>query len=108
MISLSAKKDFDCVYKSNKKWHNPYFILFFKDNTQKRLGLCVSKKVGKATCRNLVKRRLRNIYKDTLNSLKCGDMIILAKNGIDLVDYKRLQNDYIYALKRLNIMERKC
>lgn len=106
--SLRKKKDFDSVYKSGQRWHNPYFILFYKDfdTNKKRLGLSVSKKIGNATCRNLVKRRLRSIYRDTFKSIKNGDMIILAKNGIDGVAFKKLKKDYFYALKRLDILEK--
>ncbi|MDE5925847.1 MAG: ribonuclease P protein component, partial [Helicobacter sp.] len=97
MVTLNTKKDFDSVYKSQKKWHNSYFILFFKENQQraeKRIGFSVSKKIGNAVCRNLVKRRLRNIYRDSMSSLKNGDMILLAKVGLEKAEYKILQDSY--------------
>ncbi|CAM3537113.1 MULTISPECIES: ribonuclease P protein component [Helicobacter] len=111
MVTLNTKKDFDSVYKSQKKWHNSYFILFFKENQQraeKRIGFSVSKKIGNAVCRNLVKRRLRNIYRDSMSSLKNGDMILLAKVGLEKVEYKNLQDSYKYALIRLNLVAQKC
>ena len=111
LVTLNTKKEFDSVYKSQKKWHNSYFILFFKENQQraeKRIGFSVSKKIGNAVCRNLVKRRLRNIYRDSMSSLKNGDMILLAKVGLEKVEYKNLQDSYKYALIRLNLVAQKC
>ena len=110
MVTLKIKAEFESVYKSQKRWHSPYFILFFKENihSQKRIGFCVSKKIGNAVCRNLVKRRLRNIYRDSMSSLKNGDMILLAKVGLEKVEYKNLQDSYKYALIRLNLVAQKC
>lgn len=107
MVTLSTKKDFNRVYKSQKKWHNAHFILFFKEDAhliQKRVGFCVSKKIGNAVCRNRVKRRLRCIYRESIPKLKNGDMVLLAKNGLDKVAYKTLQEHYKYALMRLSVV----
>ncbi|WP_104722141.1 ribonuclease P protein component [Helicobacter mesocricetorum] len=108
MITLKIRTEFENVYKSQKRWHNPYFILFFKENIhpQKRIGFCVSKKVGNAVCRNSIKRRFRNIYKESIPKLKNGDMILLAKNGADKISYQTLKNNYNYALSRLHLMEK--
>lgn len=36
--------------------------------------------------------------------LKNGDMVLLAKNGLDKVAYKTLRSDYKYALTRLGLV----
>lgn len=106
MITLNTKREFDNVYKSQKRWHSPHFILFFREDTQqKRVGFSVSKKIGNAVCRNKIKRRLRSIYRDSMSNLRGGDMILLAKDGLDGVKYKTLQNHYQYALKRLSLVQ---
>ncbi|MDD6055539.1 MAG: ribonuclease P protein component [Helicobacter sp.] len=106
MVTLNTQKDFNRVYNSQKRWHNSHFVLFFREEAQgrKRIGFCVSKKVGNAVCRNLVKRRLRSVYREFMLSLKNGDMILLAKNGLDGVPYKTLRNNYKYALMRLGLI----
>ncbi|MBD5165491.1 ribonuclease P protein component [Helicobacter sp.] len=111
MVTLNTKKDFDSVYKSQKKWHHSHFILFFKENPHKavkRVGFSVSKKIGNAVCRNLIKRRLRSIYRESMSSLKNGDMILLAKVGLEKVEYRTLQENYQYALMRLNLVAQEC
>ncbi|WP_299547491.1 ribonuclease P protein component [uncultured Helicobacter sp.] len=105
MVTLNTKKDFDRVYKSQKRWHNSHFVLFFReDSQQKRVGFSVSKKVGNAVCRNLIKRRLRSVYREFMLDLRGGDMILLAKNGLDKIAYKTLQSNYKYALIRLGLI----
>lgn len=107
-MTLKSKKDFDIVYKSPKKWHNPHFILFFKENPKSsRVGFCVSKKVGNAVCRNLIKRRLRSLYRDSMANLISGDMILLAKSGLDKTPYAVLQSSYNRALMCLKLVQTK-
>ncbi|MBK1974117.1 ribonuclease P protein component, partial [Campylobacter sp. TTU-622] len=81
MLTLKTKKEFDNTYKSNKKWHDKHFAIFFKENhnSTNKVGFSVSKKIGNAVCRNLIKRRFRHLYKESLPFLKSGDMILLAK-----------------------------
>ncbi len=107
MVTLNVKRDFDRVYKSQRKWHSPYFIMFFQNDSgllEKRVGFSVSKKIGNAVCRNLIKRRLRHIYRESMPYLRNGDMVLLAKSGLDRIAYKTLLNDYRYALKRLDLV----
>lgn len=104
-MTLRTKQEFDRVYKGQKRWHSSHFILFFRENAQqRRVGFSVSKKLGNAVCRNRIKRRLRAIYRESMPNLRGGDMILLAKDGLDKVTYKTLQNNYKYALMRLGLV----
>ena len=92
------------VYRSQKRWHDSYFILFFREDAyRKRVGFSVSKKGGNAVCRNRIKRRLRAIYKESMLELRGGDMVLLAKHGLDKVAYATLRDSYQYALTRLGL-----
>lgn len=111
LVTLSTKKDFNSVYKSQKRWHSSHFILFFKENSNKavkRVGFSVSKKIGNAVCRNFIKRRLKSLYRESMSSLKNGDMVLLAKVGLEEIKYKNLQENYKYALMRLNLVTQEC
>ncbi|WP_257006507.1 ribonuclease P protein component [Helicobacter pullorum] len=55
-----------------------------------------------------MKRRLRSLYRASLPNLINGDMVLLAKNGLDKVDYKTLENHYKHALMRLKLVKQKC
>ncbi|CAM2771845.1 ribonuclease P protein component [Helicobacter burdigaliensis] len=107
MLTLKTKKEFDNTYKSNKKWHDKHFAIFFKENHNSinKVGFSVSKKIGNAVCRNLVKRRFRHLYRESLPLLKKGDMILLAKAGIAQVSFQALKMDYQKAINRLGILQ---
>jgi len=62
-----------------------------------------SKKVGNAVVRNKARRRLRAIIKDIAPKLKNGKYIFVAKDKIVEHDYKKLQNDFNFAFKRLEL-----
>ena len=105
MVTLNTKRDFDRTYKSQTRWHNSHFILFFREDSNfKRVGFSVSKKIGNAVCRNRIKRRFRSVYREFMPDLKNGDMVLLAKNGLDKVAYKTLRSGYKYALTRLGLV----
>lgn len=65
------------------------------------LGLSVSKKVGKATKRNLIKRRVRSLCRSHLQILTNYAMVFVAKNGIIEISYKVLEQDFLTCLKGL-------
>ena len=105
LVTLNTKRDFDRTYKSQTRWHNSHFILFFREDSHfKRVGFSVSKKIGNAVCRNRIKRRFRSVYREFMPALKNGDMVWLAKNGLDKVAYKTLRSGYKYALTRLGLV----
>jgi len=71
-----------------RRVHGKWFILNYleRQNAGLRLGLVVSKRVGKAAPRNLVKRRLREFFR--LNKHRIGEELARAgagDRGVDLV-----------------------
>jgi len=52
--------------------------LIYARNSQKRIGFSVSKKVGGAVVRNLVKRRLRECIRPLLPEMRPGFYVMIA------------------------------
>lgn len=63
------------------------------------LGLSISKKVGKATKRNLIKRRIRFICRRYLEEFRDYSMIFVAKNGIVKLGFDELEQDFLSCLQ---------
>lgn len=62
---LLKRSDFIELSKSGKKIQNKQFIIIYSPSRFKRtrLGITVSRKVGKATVRNKIKRQTREFYR---------------------------------------------
>ncbi len=67
-----------------------------------RLGFTVTAKVGKAHTRNLVRRRLREIYRLHEAGLKPGyDLVVVARTRAAGADYHRLEKEFLSASEEL-------
>lgn len=67
-----------------------------------RAGFVVSKAIGGAVVRNLVKRRLRHLMRDRLDRLPAGSLVVVrALPGAGEADHDQLARDLDTALRRL-------
>lgn len=67
-----------------------------------RAGFVVSKAVGPAVVRNLVKRRLRHLVRERLAGLPAGSLIVVrALPPAGTASYQDLEHDLDAALRRL-------
>ena len=67
-----------------------------------QIGFVVSKAVGPAVTRNLVKRRLRHVSRERVHSLPgSGVLVVRALPASAHASYVELADDFDYALNRL-------
>ncbi|MEA3314244.1 MAG: ribonuclease P protein component [Campylobacterota bacterium] len=102
---INTQKEFNQIYKSNKRWHTHSFVTFFKESDDFKFAFVSSKKVGNAVFRAKSKRLLRALVLEKENQLKNGKYIFVAKNGIFERDFKVLQKDFKYAMKKLGLFK---
>ena len=70
-----------------------------------RLGLTVSKKIGKAVHRNKLRRRLREIYRLNENNLKSGyDIVIVARIKGRYSEYSELEKEFQLLMQKLDLL----
>ena len=102
--TLKKNYEFKNVLNKGKFYKGKYVIIYIKNNknNENRIGIAISKKIGKAVKRNRLKRLIRESYRLQKDSLKkCYDIVyiwnkqndnIKAKfNEID-IDIKKLFN----------------
>ena len=102
--SLKSNNDFRRVYRQGESAVRPCLVVYIRRGRQpgNRLGLTVTSKVGKAHTRNLVRRRLREIYRLHESCLRRGcDMVIVARTRAAQVSYKRLETEFLAACQEL-------
>ncbi|MCX7613722.1 MAG: ribonuclease P protein component [Caldimicrobium sp.] len=91
---LSLTEDFKRILGKGKKlWLDKYLLILLYPNhlNCRRLGLIVSKKVGKAAKRNKIKRLLRNLYRKNKEIFPTGtDIVMIPHPNIEKLDYNEL------------------
>lgn len=105
---LKKDSDFRKVYKYGKSVANKYLVMYILNNKlgYSRLGISVSKKVGNATVRNKVKRRIREAYRNLIDeNVKSGyDIVVIARVSSKDVDYKDIEKSVLLLSKKTNII----
>ncbi len=106
---LKKKKDFENVFKKGRGFKEDFLYLKIKKNNLKssRFGFVVSKKFSqKATARNKIKRRLRELVKVKLPKIKKGiDGVIIIMPGFKINDFWELEEITNKLFKKANIYQ---
>lgn len=92
---LKKRKDFESVFRKGKGFKENFLVLKKSRNNLdfSRFGFIVGGKVSKkATVRNKIKRRLRELVQTKLPKIKKGfDFILIAKEGLANKDFKEME-----------------
>ncbi|MCJ7829664.1 ribonuclease P protein component [Patescibacteria group bacterium] len=107
---LKKKKDFEKVFKKGQGLKEGFLYLkFIKNNFGvSRFGFIVSKKFSqKATTRNKIKRRLRELVRIKLSKIKKGiDGIIVVTPGFEINDFWELEEILNKLFKKAHLIEK--
>lgn len=87
---LRKRNHFAQVYRRGKSQANRCLVLLFVPARQTQVGISVSKKLGKAIKRNLVKRRIRECVRPFLPMLRPGRYVIVAREAAGQVEFRTL------------------
>lgn len=100
---LKKPWEFDRVYRDGNKWTNDLFMVCFLPNNdgKVRIGLTVTKKVGKSVKRNRVKRLIREVLRLTEETLPAGDMVIVAKKESADMNYWQAWDSINSLIRRI-------
>jgi ribonuclease P protein component len=113
---LRSPVDFQRVRRTGKRRQGRYLTLHFARAVSvpeangaqvapARVGFSVSKRVGSAVQRNLVKRRLREAIRRRLWNVAPGwDMIVTARPDAAMADYTALCNDIDTLLAQARLL----
>ena len=114
MDSKCLKKDFEfrTVYRRGKSFSNDLLVLYmfknYKNNNFSRIGICVSKKVGKSVVRSRLKRLIKESYRLNEEHLEKGyDYVIIARVHSKMKNYHDIQAALINLYKKAGIYNEK-
>jgi len=102
---IKKDKQFRYIYSRGKSFANKKLVVYYiKSNDEKlKIGISISKKVGKAVVRN----RLRRLIKENIRlntKIKTGySMIFLARFGADDLDFQTMKSSINHLLKKCDL-----
>lgn len=105
---LKKRYQFNYVYKAGEHFSGRAMVLYKTSSKTKdiKVGFAVTKKIGHATKRNLVRRRLREIVKKQLPNLKQNyNIIVVAKESITDFDFSYLEKEFVGLLEKADLFK---
>ena len=91
---LKKKKQFAYIYKKGTRKSTRNLTLFTIPSkfSSYKIGYSVSKKIGKATVRNKVKRRLKEIVRTSTFPKSHFNYVLMVKEGVEILSFDELKN----------------
>jgi ribonuclease P protein component len=100
---LTRSQDFARVRRLGRSSGSPLLALYVlrTRSPEVRVGFSVSKRVGKATCRNRVKRLLREVVRHQLAIIHPGqDLVFIARPASAEATHGEIKEAVLYLLRK--------
>ena len=101
---ITSADDYRVIVRRGAKVAGAHTVSYLRSResgTAARFGFIVSKKVGGAVRRNLVRRRLKAVCREALNTGVSGvDVVVRALPGAAEAEWSELRTDVLDALTR--------
>ncbi|HET7710751.1 MAG TPA: ribonuclease P protein component [Thermoanaerobaculia bacterium] len=103
---LAKRREFLRVYEEGRKLFARYVVLFYAANDLpfSRLGVTATRKIGKATVRNRMKRWTREVYRREREALhldgRPADFVVNVKANATDATYRQYAADLTSVLRR--------
>ncbi len=89
---LTKHGSFGFVYRKGENKASAAFSLFYVKSASFKIGFSVSNKIGKATVRNKLKRRMRAVIREML-PLPKYQMVLVARVSALNLDFQAIEGD---------------
>ena len=103
---LKKNAEFRAVYRRGKSFSNNLLVLYVYRNKKSinRLGISVSKKVGKSVIRNRIKRLIKENFRLNIEDIKVGyDLVFIARNLSKGKNYVEIENSMKNLIKKAGL-----
>ncbi len=108
---MKKNKEFQEVFNKGTSFANRQYVVYVlpkKDQEVFRVGLSVSKKVGKAVTRNQIKRYIRQVFLELKDEVvKGNDYIIIARKPAANMNFHETKKSLNHVLSRAKVLKRK-
>jgi len=104
---ITRANDFRRVRQNSRTYTHPLIRILVCDEPgeQRRVGIIVSKSVGSAVTRNLVKRRIRSVADEFIQKLNIeAELLIIANPLSAKADYQQIRQAIMDALRKAELL----
>ncbi len=100
---IKKRTEFKKIYEEGNKINGRFVIVHYLENelNHPRIGITVTRKVGRAVIRNRWKRLIREIFRKNKGHFPPKDMVITVKRGMKLPTYRELEEDIIETVSKI-------
>lgn len=106
---IKSEIDFKHIFKQKQSKANKQFVIYYteKDNQEHiRVGLSVSKKLGKAVLRNQIKRKIRRAFHELDGVFKHNyDIIVIARLPVVTMNIEEIKKSLLHVMNLCQIVE---
>ncbi len=104
---LHKKKEFEDVFRKGKRISGEGMVCYWFSDEQmgNKLGIVVSRKVGRSVKRNQIKRYIREFYRlNRLHFRESGALIVVARAGLSEWNHQQIDAELARLLKTGGIL----
>lgn len=101
--TIKKNSEFKIIYKKGKSIAGAYLVLYrYKaKHNEKKFGITISKKVGKAIIRNRIRRLIKEFIRLNLNIFENGyDYVIVSRVRAKDADYIAIKKNLLYLVRQ--------
>ena len=103
--SIKKTSEVSKVYKNGKSYADRHLVMYVYPNKlgYSRLGLSISKKVGKSVVRNRIRRLIKEVYRLNYKTKDNYDVVIIARVRSADASYMDIKKSFRYLIKKAGI-----
>ena len=105
---LKKRYQFSYVYRAGSNVSGQFLTIYFCSSKTKdiKVGFTVTKKLGHAHVRNLIRRRLREIVYSEIPNLKQNfNLIVVAKETCLQASFETLKTELVSLFKKADLIK---
>ncbi len=110
MLTLKKSSEFQNVFKTGKWSSSDTLVTYTKkiNSEINKVGVAVSKKLGKSVVRNRLKRLAREAYRKNEDKILTGfNIVIVYKNNVNIqtLTFAIVEKELFKCLKKANLLK---